>query len=375
VHPLDWKELTQNERRPLLNRSLQGVYPPGSTYKVITALAGLERGVITPDFRVHCGGSFRLGRRTYRCWKKEGHGEMDLHRAMVRSCDVFFYRVGHALKPSDRLPAVNVLAQFARMLGLGAPTQLGIDHEAGGLVPTAEWKEKVFREPWMDGETISLAIGQGANQWTPIQMANLYATIGNGGTRYRPQIIRRVIDAEGNVISRFEPKVVERIADSKSEGISQRSFEIVREALRGVVHDARGTAYYAMQGLPKDITVAGKTGTAQVINMPAEPVPEEELPEQYRDHAWFVAFTPVDTPRLAVAVLVENGGHGGSAAAPIAKKLIEAFYKNEALDAQPVFGPNPAPPSSAPARTPVPIAEQARVVPAAPVEGAPVGRN
>jgi penicillin-binding protein 2 len=342
VQAEECRKLLHDEDRPLLDRAIQGQYPPGSTYKVVTALAGLERGVITDGFRVHCSGSFRLGRRVYRCWKKEGHGDMDLHNALVRSCDVFFYRVAELLKPSDHQPAVNILAYYARALGLGSATQIGLDHEMPGLVPTSEWKERKFHEPWMDGETISLAIGQGANQWTPLQMANLYATIGNGGTRYRPQLIQRVTDASGKVTQEFEPEVAGQVP------ISARALDLVRDALRGVVNEPHGTAYAAMQGLPKDVQVAGKTGTAQVVNMGADPPKDADLPEELRDHAWFVSFVPVEQPRIAIAVLVEHGGHGASAAAPIAKKLIAAFLEDEKKDAQPVTGPAPAPePASA----------------------------
>jgi penicillin-binding protein 2 len=209
----------------------------------------------------------------------------------------------------------------------------------------------------MDGESISLAIGQGANQWTPIQMASVYATIANGGTRYRPQIVRRVTDGEGHVRREFEPEVLGEVP------ISRGAFDQVREGLRGAVNEPRGTAYYAMQGLPKGIEAAGKTGTAQVVKMAAEPVPEEELPEDHRDHAWFVAFVPFEKPRLVIAVLVENGGHGGSAAAPIAKKIMNAFLENEVKDAVPAMVPTPAP--ELPSAPSPPPAEQASVRPAA----------
>jgi penicillin-binding protein 2 len=302
----------------------------------VTALAGIERGIITPDFKVHCGGSYRLGRRTYRCWKKEGHGDVDVHKALVRSCDVFFYRVAHMLKPSAKAPSVDVIAFFARGLGLGMRTQIPLEHEATGLVPTAEWKERVFREKWMDGESISLSIGQGANQWTPMQLAMAYAAIGNGGTRYKPQLIRRVIDPVTHVATEIEPEILGKVP------VSERALQIVRQGLDGVVNEASGTAYWSMKGLAPGIRAAGKTGTAQVINMAADPTDQEDLPEQYRDHAWFAAFAPVETPRIAIAILVENGGHGGSTSAPIAKALMNAFFENEIKDAQPQLVPGPS---------------------------------
>jgi penicillin-binding protein 2 len=310
----EWAALRDSPAKPLHNRVLQGMYPPGSTYKVVTALAGLETGTITPEQVVDCKGSYRLGRRRYRCWKRWGHGEVDLHKALVQSCDVYFYQLGEAL-------GVDTLAYYARALGLGAATGIELGAESSGLVPTRAWKERRFGQKWIKGETISIAIGQGFNLWTPLQMASAYAAIGNGGTRFRPFVVKRIESATGQVISETTPEVVSTVP------ISPGSLLVVQSALRGVVHDERGTGR-VMRRLP--VEVAGKTGTAQVVALAKDPVEDnEEIPEAHRDHAWFVGWAPAEAPRIVVAVLVEHGGHGGSAAAPVARKVMAEFFERE----------------------------------------------
>jgi penicillin-binding protein 2 len=312
----EWSTLRNDPRTPLHNRALQGQYPPGSTYKLMTALAGIEEGVIDADWEVECTGSFRLGRRRYRCWKKGGHGRVELHRALVESCDVFFYKTGLAV-------GVDRLAYYARAMGLGVPTGIDLGPEAPGLVPTSRWKEQRFAEPWIEGETVSLAIGQGFNLLTPIQLAAVYAAVGNGGTRYRPFVVRRIEDPHGQVLRETQPKVLGKLP------ISSPALERVRRALRGVVHDPHGTGW-VMRRLPGGVEAAGKTGTAQVIELAPDPPPDEEdIPEAHRDHAWFVTYVPAEKPRIVVTVLVEHGGHGGSAAAPIARKVVVEFLEHE----------------------------------------------
>jgi len=328
----EWNALMKDPARPLHHRALDATHPPGSTYKVVAALAGLESGVIGPDFRVHCSGSYKMGRRRYRCWKRGGHGSMSVHQALVQSCDVFFYRVADILESTRK--GVDELAYYARALGLGAPT--GIEgNEAGGLVPTRAWKKKRFKEKWYAGETLSVAIGQGANQWTPIQLATVYAAIANGGTRYRPTLIKRIESPFGEVLEQRQPEVLGTVP------IKRESLEIVREALRGVVHEPRGTGS-RMRGLAGGVEAGGKTGTAQVINMGKDVVDTDDLPEQFRDHAWFATFVPAKDPRIVVAVLVEHGGHGGSAAAPLARAVVDAFLETQ-HDLVPPPEPEPEP--------------------------------
>lgn len=311
-----WQALTENPDTPLHNRALQGQYPPGSTYKVVTALAGLDAGVIKPDETVTCNGSYRLGRRRYRCWRREGHGTVDLHRAIVESCDVYFYRLSQQL-------GVDRLGYYARALGLGVPTGIDLRGEAAGLVPTAAWKERRFGEPWQEGESLSLGIGQGFNLWTPIQLAEVYAAIAMGGERHRPFIVKRIEDSHGKLVEERRPATLGEVA------ISKESLTLVRDALRGAVQEESGTGY-VMRKLPGGVIAAGKTGTAQVVALAKDPPPDEEdVPEELRDHAWFVTFAPVEDPRIVVAVMVEHGGHGASAAAPVARKVVVEFLTGE----------------------------------------------
>ncbi len=314
IEPQEWAALRDSPGKPLHDRALKGMYPPGSTYKVVTALAGLESGAVTPDDTVRCAGSYRLGRRRYRCWKRGGHGEVDLHRAIVESCDVYFYKLGQQV-------GVDTLAYYARALGLGSPTGIDLDGEVAGLVPTAAWKRRRFGQDWLAGETLSLAIGQGFNLWTPLQLANSYAAISNGGTRWRPHLVKRIETAQGELVSQTEPEARGSVA------VSQESLAVLQRALRGVVHEPHGTGA-RLRGLA--VEVAGKTGTPQVVAVAVtDDVDAELLAEEFRDHAWFVAWAPAAQPRIVVAVLVEHGGHGGSTAAPIARQLLAEYFADE----------------------------------------------
>ncbi|MEX2208578.1 MAG: penicillin-binding protein 2 [Myxococcota bacterium] len=316
VDPEVWRALTSDPHKPLMNRALQGQYPPGSTYKVVTAIGGLEEKLVDPHTQVYCGGSFRLGRRTYRCWKKEGHGAMDLHKALVQSCDVYFYKLGLEL-------GVNRLAYYARALGLGSRTGIELGGEMPGLVPTKEWRKLRDGTTWVEGDTVSVSIGQGANLWTPLQLASAYAAIANGGTRHRTHILKRIEEPDGTIVRTVEPEVVSDVA------ISAATLARVRAALSGVVNEPHGTGG-VMRNLPGGVLAAGKTGTAQVVGMaPGERIDSEDLARQHRDHAWFVTYAPADDPRLVVAVLVEHGGHGGSAAAPVAREVVVRFLELE----------------------------------------------
>jgi penicillin-binding protein 2 len=221
---------------------------------VITAIAGLEEKLVDEHTQVHCGGSFRLGRRTYRCWKKEGHGTVDLNRAIVQSCDV--------TSTSWDWLGVNRLAYYARSLGLGARTGIELGGEMAGLVPTKEWRQLRDGTPWVEGDTVSVSIGQGANLWTPLQLAAAYAAIANGGIRYKTHILRRIEEPDGTVVRSFEPEVVGDVP------VSIETLALVRAGLEGVVSEAHGTGAI-MRNLPGGARAAGKTGTAQVIGMAA----------------------------------------------------------------------------------------------------------
>jgi len=309
-----WQELVSSREFPLQNRALSGQYPPGSVFKTVVALAALEEGMVTPEEEIFCNGKYSLGSASFRCWKRHGHGNVNLHKALVESCDVYFYTLGRRL-------GVDKIAQYARRLGLGKETGLGLDHEKSGLIPTTQWKLKRWGIPWQQGETVSTSIGQSFVLTTPIQAANLMATVFNGGRVYRPQITKSVRKPNGETIHGFAPIV------SEESGIRPEHLDLVKKALIGVVNEAHGTGSKARL---KDIVVAGKTGTAQVVSQKKEGAPkrEEDIPWELRDHAWFVAVAPASDPEIAVAVLIEHGGHGGSAAAPIAREIIQAYLQS-----------------------------------------------
>ena len=307
-----WNRLITSNDFPLQNRAIQGQYPPGSVFKIVMALAGLEEGLIDPQETVFCGGSFRLGDQTFRCWRKHGHGRVNLHRAFVESCDVYFYALGRRL-------GVDKIAHYARMCGLGRPTGFELGSEREGLVPTSEWKMRRFGVPWQPGETISTSIGQSFVLVTPIQMARLMGALFNGGILYDPRIVKWV-GKEGRENYRFTPRQGGKIK------VKEEHLALLRDALIGAVNEPRGTG---SRSKIKNGSVAGKTGTAQVISLDAAKSfgSEDEIPPEFRDHAWFVALATAEEPVLAVAVLVEHGGGGGSTAAPIAGELIRAYLE------------------------------------------------
>ncbi|MDY6880478.1 MAG: penicillin-binding protein 2 [Thermodesulfobacteriota bacterium] len=306
-----WKSISLSPDHPLQNRALCGQYPPGSVFKIVVALAGLEEGVIDPEEEIFCSGIYSLGRQRYRCWKRYGHGAVNLHRSLAESCDVYFYNIG------DRL-GVDKISQYARLFGLGQSSGVELEQEKGGLMPTSAWKLKRFGVPWQRGETISTSIGQSFVLVTPIQMASLISSVFNGGIVYRPQITRHIETREGERIHQFVPKPLRRLK------IKGEHFELVKKALIGVVNDPHGTGARTRF---KDVLVAGKTGTAQVVSLDKEEELTEdgEVPLRFRDHAWFVAVAPEEDPQIALAIVVEHGGHGGSASAPLAKELIKAY--------------------------------------------------
>jgi penicillin-binding protein 2 len=312
----EWQALLDDPLFPLVDKSIQGQYPPGSTYKVVTALAGLAEKVITPETVYYCAGSFFFGGRRYGCWKRGGHGAVDLHRALTESCDVYFYQVGLDL-------GVDRMARYAFSLGLGAVTGIELEHEKPGLVPTSEWKKKHRQESWQKGETLSTAIGQGFNLTTPIQIARMMAAVANGGVLYRPLLVDAVIDQEGHEVARFAPQEEGRVLGTA------RALALIREGLVSAVNDRHGTGRAARL---EKITVAGKTGTAQVVRLEQyKGLGEDKIPYKYRDHAWFMCFAPAEKPEIAVAVLVEHGLHGGSGAGPVAKAILARYFA-DALD-------------------------------------------
>ncbi len=314
-----WDSLISNPFRPMSNRAIQGEYAPGSAYKIITALAGLEEGVIDTKTTFFCPGHYRFGNRVYRCWKKGGHGSVDIIKAVEESCDVFFYQVGQRL-------GVDRLAWYAKAAGLGSPTGIFLDQEARGLIPTAAWKKRRMGVPWQEGETLSIAIGQGFNLVTPIQMAVLAAAVANGGSRYQPMILNSIQRADGQILLERKPKLIGKLPVSRS------TLDLVKLGLWRVVNGENGTARGSRL---EDIDMSGKTGTSQIISRKEDDsLPDEDVPIHLRAHAWFVAFAPSEKPSIAVAVVVEHGEHGSGAAAPIAREMIKTYLRKKPANTQ-----------------------------------------
>lgn len=309
----EWSSLIKDRLRPLSNRATQGQYPPGSTFKIIMAIAGLEEGVMNPESFISDPGFYPFGNRNFRDWKQGGHGLVNLHKAIVESCDTYFYQLGPKL-------GVDKIAKWSRAFGLGEKTGVALDDERGGTIPDTEWKRKRFRQPWFPGETVSVAIGQGYVTVTPLQLANMMAAVANGGKLYRPRLVNKVESVDGATVREYGPELI-RAIELKPETLTR-----VHNALADVVGGAGGTGGAARSQL---IAIAGKTGTAQVIEMKGAYLKSEQLSQFQRDHAWFVAYAPAQNPRVAIAVLVEHGGHGGAAAAPMAKKVFEKFVEVE----------------------------------------------
>jgi penicillin-binding protein 2 len=309
VDAKEWKGLVEDHSFPLTNRATQGVYPPGSVFKIVTASAGLKEGVIDTNTSFYCPGFYTFGKKTFKCWREKGHGRVDLHRAIVESCDVYFYNVAQRL-------GIDRFARYIKGFGFGTPT--GIDlNEKAGISPSRQWKSKTFKKPWYEGETIVTGIGQGYVNATPLQIAMMTAAMANGGTLLKPQIVREVISSQGKTLVEYHPQ------ENGHLPIEERIIKIIKDALMGVVNEPGGTGRASR--LDK-MTVAGKTGTAQVISQGPEGAKQPKKEEQ-KDHAWFTSYAPAEDPEIAVTVLVEHGGKGGEAAAPIAKQVLEAYLK------------------------------------------------
>jgi len=316
-----WKEISLDPGHPLQNKTLQGMYPPGSTFKVVTAIASLMEKTVSFDEQLHCSGGYYYGRRIYRDWKLSGHGKVDLHKGIVESCDVYFYQAGERT-------GIDALAKWASILGLGRKTGIDLPGEADGLVPSPDWKLKTRDEPWFPGETLSAAIGQGYVLVTPLQLANLYATIARSGVQMDPFVASDIKSMEGLELYRRDPAVRRELA------IPDEVWEGIIDALKGVVNEPHGTGAAARI---RGINVAGKTGTAQVVRMQEMLGDGDEIPYELRDHSWFVAFAPAEDPQFVAAVVIEHGGHGSSFAAPIVARILRKCLEFYPLDSEPVL--------------------------------------
>jgi len=308
----NWNALRDNPKHPLLNKIVQAAYPPGSTYKMIVGLAGLYKGLVDRDTKIYCPGYYSLGNKTYRCWKHSGHGAVNLEQALEQSCDVYFYQVGQWL-------GVDTIAEFAQKFGLGEKTGVEMEHEKSGLIPTKKWKRQRYNERWHEGETVIVAIGQGYNLATPIQLTVMTAALAMNGRRMQPQLIEKVVDPSGEVVETFSPVVV------SDEEFDPRFMDIIHQGMVDVVHGKKGTARkVAIDGLK----VAGKTGTSQVVRVAKyRGLKDEDIPYHYRDHALFTCYAPADDPEIALTVVVEHGLGGSSTAAPIAQVILEKYFE------------------------------------------------
>jgi penicillin-binding protein 2 len=303
--------------KPLFNRAIRGQYPPGSTVKPFIALAGLEYGVVGYHQKTYCPGYYQLPGKEhkYRDWKKWGHGEVDMEESIVESCDVYYYELARTL-------GIDRLHEFLQGFGFGHPTRVDLTGELSGLLPSREWKREKRREPWYPGETLIVGIGQGYFLATPLQLAAATATLANQGHHIRPRVVATIEKPDGS--SQASPKIIDDLQQLEPIHWTQ-----VIDAMTQVIEGLRGTA----RSIQNDnYRIAGKTGTAQVFSIKQdEEYDEETVAKRRRDHALFIAFAPVEDPQIAVAVVVENGGHGGAVAAPIAKKIMDRYLLQEGL--------------------------------------------
>jgi len=310
-----WRSLLKNPEKPLENKAIQGEYPPGSIFKIVVALAGLEEGAVKRKDQFICSGRYYFGDRYFRCWNSYGHGHVNLTRALIESCDIYFYKLGYKL-------GIDNIALYARKFGLGSKTGLDLPNEESGFIPDSMWKKKRFKSSWKGGETLSAAIGQGYDLVTPLQAAVMISVVANGGELIRPFLVKSVTDTHGRELKSMKRK------DTIPLKFDKKNIDTIKKALYRVVNSPSGTAYKMRSGI---ISISGKTGTAQVVSSEKHKGNKRKK-KDILPHAWFVAYAPVKHPAIAVAVLVEHGEHGASAAAPIVNKIIEKYYENRNKD-------------------------------------------
>ncbi len=294
----DWEALRQSEKHPLLNKATIGQYPPGSTFKMVTGLAGLIKGTLTPNRYIYCPGHFYLGNHRFNCWKPGGHGSMNLTHAIAESCDTFFYTVG-------RDTGIDAIADTARKLSLGAATHIGLPGEKGGIIPDDAWKRRAWKQPWQGGDTVNAAIGQGYVLTTPLQLAVMGARLVNGGRAVTPRLIKAPIHHQPAPLIGFEPA----------------HLQAIMEGMEAVTNRAFGTAYGARIEKP-EWAYGGKTGTAQVRQIKIRGQDQSKIPWEQRHHALFIGYAPVTAPRFVVSVVIEHGGGGAAVAAPVARDIL-----------------------------------------------------
>ena len=315
----DWEQLNNSPDRPMINRALNGAYPPGSTFKPFMALAALETGKRTANQTISDPGFFNFGGHTFRDDKKGGHGMVDMYKSIVQSCDTYYYMLANDL-------GIDAIARFMGPLGLGSKTGIDIDGESEGVLPSPEWKKRRFKRPeqqkWFAGETISIGIGQGYNAYTPIQLAQAMAVVANNGIMFRPHLVKYITDTKTGEKTMIEPEPI-RILPWKRQHI-----ETIKKAMVGVNTEGTGRRAFAGAGY----TSGGKTGTAQVFSLKGAEYKAHKLRKELHDHALFIAFAPAEEPKIALAVLVENGGFGAQSAAPIARMVLDYYLLGKRPD-------------------------------------------
>lgn len=304
----NWQQLISNPKHPLQNKTIQSHYAPGSTFKIPVGSALLQNKIVSPNTALGCTGSVHLANTIKRCWKDGGHGAVTIRQAIEQSCNVFFYRAGLDL-------GIDELSRYVKSFGFGERTGIDLPNEEPGLIPTRAWKEENIGDRWYPSETMDAAIGQGFVSVTPLQLANMVAAVANGGTLYKPMLIQKITNGNGELVQEFQPQVIRRVP------VEEKYLKIVREGMWMVVNGERGTAKGSrIEGFE----FAGKTGTAQVVSL--QKGNAEDLPEELRDHAWFICFAPIEKPEIAMAILVEHGVGGSRSAAPVAKTIFERLY-------------------------------------------------
>jgi penicillin-binding protein 2 len=317
IRPEYYKQLVQNEDKPLRDKTILDHYQPGSTFKIVSSLAGLEEGLINENTVINAGWTFKFGSHVFHDWKVGGHGLTDVVKSLYRSVDVFYYKLGTRMD-------IDVLARYARELGLGQKTGIQLPGEVPGIMPDTAWKKRTQNAEWFPGETLSVMIGMGAVTATPIQLANLIGAVANGGTVYRPRLLKYVEGQDGSMLDKSEPEVLHQTK------FSADSLRLVRKGLQMVIGYEHGTAHSAF--IP-GIEAAGKTGTAQIGGYNAETLKMNCMARErrFRNNGLFVAYAPVDDPKIAIAVVLEHACHG-TAAAPIAMAVIKRYLQK--LDPQ-----------------------------------------
>lgn len=314
-----WSKLINDPFKPLRNKVIQDHTAPGSTFKAVVALAGLQEKVISTQTTHFCPGFLKFGRKSYHCHLKHGHGSVNVYQAIEMSCNIFFYKVGIAL-------GIDRIAKYARALGMGVKTEIQLPNEVPGLIPSSEWKLKTFGEPWQPGENLSNAIGQGFILSTPLQLALVYSGIAVSGPIYQPFVLKRIIDTNGVVVKENEPqiKIDPSIPKNTDVVIDKKNYEIVREGLRRVANGERGTAkWHKIPG----VELAGKSGTSQLFQLTQDQLYAKckDRPLQQRHHGWFVGYAPADKPLITVSVLAEHSCSGSGGAAPVVRDVIQAY--------------------------------------------------